>query len=103
MASSNGKAQRAEPIAPYMAVGLSTVVHGIGSRKDIERNLRIVEDGIHAAVSIIGINMPVKLIPLADSALTGVTDEILDIPHVVAGAELQLDIPGPAPVPIAAA
>ena len=48
-----------EPVAPYMAVGLSTVVHGIGSRRDIERNLQIVEDGIHAAVSIIGINMPV--------------------------------------------
>ena len=44
-----------------MAVGLSTVVHGIGSRKDIERNLQIVEDGIHAAVSIIGINMPVRV------------------------------------------
>ena len=28
-----------EPVAPYMAVGLSTVVHGIGSRRDIERNL----------------------------------------------------------------
>ena len=45
-----------------MAVGLSTVVHGIGSRGDIERNLAIVEDAIHAAVSIIGINLPVRLI-----------------------------------------
>jgi len=53
-------------MAPYMAVGLSTVVHGIGSRRDIERNLQIVEDGIHAAVSIIGINMPVRLIALAE-------------------------------------
>ena len=34
------------PVAPYMAVGLSTVVHGIGSRKDIDRNLRTIEDGI---------------------------------------------------------
>ena len=50
-----------EHVAPYMAVGLSTIVHGIGSRQDIERNLQIVEDGIHAAVSIIGINMPVRL------------------------------------------
>src|SRR6266536_2978632 len=55
---------RQEHVAPYMAVGLSTVVHGIGSRRDIERNLQIVEDGIHAAVSIIGINMPVRLIAL---------------------------------------
>src|SRR5438105_14960449 len=88
-----GRAQ--EQVAPYMAVGLSTVVHGIGSRKDIERNLRIVEDGIHAAVSIIGINMPVKLIALAEGALTGFTDEIFDIPHVVAAEELFIDIPGP--------
>jgi hypothetical protein len=58
-----------------MAVGLSTVVHGIGSRRDIERNLQIVEDGIHAAVSIVGINMPVRLIALAEGALTGFTEE----------------------------
>jgi predicted amidohydrolase len=82
------------PVAPYMAVGLSTVVHGIGSRKDIERNLRIVEDGIHAAVSVIGINMPVKLIALAEGALTGFTDEIFDLPHVTAARELFIDVPG---------
>jgi len=78
-----------------MAVGLSTVVHGIGSRQDIERNLQIVEDGIHAAVSIIGINMPVRLIALAEGALTGFTDEIFDIPHVTAARDLFIDIPGP--------
>ena len=82
-------------IAPYMAVGLSTIVHGIGSRKDIERNLQIVEDGIHAAISIIGINMPVRLIALAEGALTGFTDEIFDIPHVTAARDLFIDIPGP--------
>ena len=83
------------PIAPYMAVGLSTVVHGIGERKHIDRNLQIVEDAIHAAVSIIGINMPVKLIALAEGALTGFTDEIFDIPHVTAARDLFIDIPGP--------
>ena len=82
-------------VAPYMAVGLSTVVHGIGERKHIERNLAIVEDAIHAAVSIIGINMPVRLIALAEGALTGFTDEIFDIPHVVAARDLFIDIPGP--------
>jgi beta-ureidopropionase len=88
----NGPTQ--EHVAPYMAVGLSTVVHGIGSRRDIERNLQIVEDGIHAAVSIIGINMPVRLIALAEGALTGFTDEIFDIPHVTAARDLFIDIPG---------
>ena len=87
--------KKQEPIAPYMAVGLSTVVHGIGSRKDIDRNLDIIEDAIHAAVSIIGINMPVRMIALAEGALTGFTDEIFDIPHVVAARELFIDLPGP--------
>ncbi len=83
------------PVAPYMAVGLSTIVHGVGSRPDIARNLQIIEDGIHAAVSIIGINMPVRLIALAEGALTGFTDEIFDISHVTAADELFIDIPGP--------
>ena len=86
---------RALPVPPYLAVGLSTIVHGIGARRHIDRNLRIVEDAIHAAVSIIGINMPVKLIALAEGALTGFTDEIFDIPHVAAADELFIDIPGP--------
>ena len=89
------RTKKSEPIAPYMAVGLSTVVHGIGSRKDIDRNLDIIEDAIHAAVSIIGINMPVRMIALAEGALTGFTDEIFDIPHVVAARELFIDLPGP--------
>jgi beta-ureidopropionase len=82
-------------VAPYIAVGLSTVVHGVGSRQDIGRNLQIIEDGIHAAMSVIGINMPVRLIALAEGALTGFTDEIFDIPHATAAEELFIDIPGP--------
>ena len=82
------------PVAPYMAVGLSTIVHGVAARRHIQRNLDIIEDAIHAAVSIIGINMPVKLIALAEGALTGFTDEIFDIPHVTAARELFIDIPG---------
>ncbi|MDX6538346.1 MAG: hypothetical protein QOD37_2687, partial [Gaiellales bacterium] len=32
------------PVAPYMAVGLSTIVHGVAERRHIQRNLDIVED-----------------------------------------------------------
>ena len=39
--------------------------------------------------------MPVRLIALAEGALTGFTDEIFDIPHVVAARDLFIDIPGP--------
>ncbi len=82
------------PIAPYLAVGISTVVHGVGERKHIAVNLDTVEDAIHAAMGIISINMPVKLIALAEGALTGFTDEAFDVPHVAAARELFIDVPG---------
>ena len=88
-------AKQTGPVAPYMAVGLSTVVRGISKRSEISRNLDVIEDAIHAAVSIIGINMPVRLIALAEGALTGFTDEIFDIPHPVAARDLFIDLPGP--------
>jgi beta-ureidopropionase len=82
------------PVPPYMAVGLSTVVYGISKRADIKRNLETIEDAIHGALSVIGINMPVKIIALSEGALTGFTDEVFDIPHVVAARELFIEIPG---------
>ena len=88
-------AKQTGPVAPYMAVGLSTVVRGISKRSEIARNLDVIEDAIHAAVSIIGINMPVRLIALAEGALTGFTDEIFDIPHTTAARDLFIDLPGP--------
>lgn len=84
-----------KPIAPYAAIGLSTVVYGVSERKDIARNLDIVEDAIHAAIGISDINMPVKLVALAEGALTGFTDEVFDLPHVMCSRELFIDIPGP--------
>lgn len=78
------------------------MVHGIGSRRDIEHNLQIMEGGIHAAASIIGINMPVWLIALAEGALTGFIDEMFDIPHVTAARELFIGIPGPETARLAA-
>ena len=89
--------ENSTPVAPYLAVGLSTVVHGVGERKHIERNLAIVEDGIHAAMSVIGINMPVRVIALAEGALTGFTDEAFDVPHVTAARDLFIDVPGRRP------
>src|SRR5262245_3384797 len=84
----------AAPIAPYLAVGLSTVVYGVGERKHIKRNLQTIEDGIHAAMGVININMPIRIVALAEGALTGFTDEAFDIPHVTAARELFIDIPG---------
>jgi len=83
-----------QPIAPYMALGLSTVAYGIADRKHIRHNLETIEDVIHAAVSMTNINMPVKVIALAEGALTGFTDEIFDLPHTLAASELFIDVPG---------
>ena len=62
-------------MAPYMAVGLSTIVYGIAERRHIKVNLDTIEDTLHAAMSVVNINMPVKLVALAEGALTGFTDE----------------------------
>jgi beta-ureidopropionase len=86
--------QPRRPIAPYMAVGLSTIVTGIAERKHIKHNLETIEDAIHASVSMVNINMPIKIIALAEGALTGFTDEIFDLPHTLAAKELFIDIPG---------
>jgi predicted amidohydrolase len=93
--STSAKSGAREPVAPYLAIGLSTVVRSIARREQIAENLDVIEEGIHAAVSVIGINMPVKLIALAEGALTGFGDEIFDVPHVTAAREMFIDIPGP--------
>jgi predicted amidohydrolase len=92
--TSNAPTNTQGPIAPYMALGVSTVAHGIAARRHIKYNLETIEDAIHAAVSMVGMNCPVKLIALAEGALTGFTDEIFDLPHTLAARELFIDIPG---------
>lgn len=87
-------ATAARPVAPYLAVGLSTVIHGICERRQIRHNLDTIEEAIHAAVSMVNINMPVKIIALAEGALTGFTDEIFDLPHKLAARDLFIDVPG---------
>ena len=86
--------QTRRPVAPYLAVGLSTVIHGISERRQIRHNLETIEEAIHAGVSLVNINMPVRIIALAEGALTGFTDEIFDLPHVMAARDLFIDIPG---------
>ena len=83
-----------KPVAPYMALGLSTVAYGTADRKHIKHNLETIEEVIHASVSMTNINMPVKVIALAEGALTGFTDEIFDLPHTLAAKELFIDVPG---------
>ncbi len=82
------------PVAPYIAIGLSSVVYGISCREDIKTNLETIEDCIQGAVETVNINMPVKIVALPEGALTGFTDEIFDLPHTLAARELFIDVPG---------
>ena len=84
-----------KPIAPYMAIGISAVSYGISKRADIKRNLDNIEDLINGAITTVDINMPVKLVVLAEGSLTGFTDEVFDLPHKFCSEELFIDIPGP--------
>ncbi|MDD2586686.1 MAG: hydrolase [Syntrophomonadaceae bacterium] len=86
--------KKSQPIAPYIAIGISTVAYGIAERKHIKTNLDIIEDCIRGAVETVNINMPVKVVSLAEGAMTGFTEEVFDIPHVLAARELFIDIPG---------
>jgi predicted amidohydrolase len=91
----NGSAPKTPgPVAPYIALGLSTVAYGIAQRRHIRHNLETIEDVIQAAVTLVNINMPVRVIALAEGALTGFTDEIFDLPHKLAANELFIDVPG---------
>ena len=42
--------QQNKPVAPYMAIGLSTTITGIAHRKHIRHNLENIEEAIHAAI-----------------------------------------------------
>ena len=86
--------KKKNPIPPYQAIGLSTVVYGVCERSQIKKNLDNIEDAFRAAVEISNINMPVRIVALAEGALTGFTDEVFDIPHRIAAKEIFIDIPG---------
>lgn len=85
---------RKTTIAPYIALGISTVAYNISCREDIRRNLDNIEMCITAAIETVDINMPVKIVSLAEGAMTGFTDETFDLPHRIGVEELFIDIPG---------
>ncbi|HLI06209.1 MAG TPA: nitrilase-related carbon-nitrogen hydrolase [Ktedonobacteraceae bacterium] len=81
-------------VAPYTAIGISTVVYTVSERRQIRVNLQTIEDAIHAAMGVVSINLPVKVIALPEGALTGFPDEIYNIPHITAARDIFIDIPG---------
>ena len=87
--------ERERPWRPYLAIGRvdRRPRHRL-ARSTSRRTSTSSRTRSMPPCGIICINMPVKLIALAEGALTGFTDEAFDVPHVIAARELFIDIPG---------
>src|SRR2546430_15635919 len=81
-------------IKPHTAVGLIPTVRGIRKRADIKINLDHLEHLVKAASWLSSLDLPVRLIALAEGALQAFNDEVLDLDHVTFARECAIDIPG---------
>ncbi len=44
-------------VAPYTAIGVSTVAYTVSERRQIRVNLQTIEDAIHATMGVVSINL----------------------------------------------
>jgi predicted amidohydrolase len=81
-------------VAPYQAVGLVTTVRGVRHRSEIRRNLEHIADVTAAASWLSSLDLPVRLVAIAEGALQGFTDEVFDLDHEAYAEEIAIEIPG---------
>jgi len=81
-------------IEPYMAVALQTSFRGVRDRKEIKVNLEHIYEVMSAAIWLTDVEMPVRLVALAEGALQGFTDEVFDMDHLEYYEKIAIDIPG---------
>jgi len=81
-------------IEPYMAVGIQSRSYDISERSDIKKNLDYVSKMIDTATYVCGLELPVKLVVLAEGALQGFGDERHNRSHAEYTRECTIDIPG---------
>jgi predicted amidohydrolase len=82
-------------IEPYQAIGLVSTMWGIRRREEIAKNLDHLEHLVKAAFWLGGLDIPVRLVAIAEGALQGFTDEVMDLDHETYARECAIDIPGP--------
>ncbi|MCR8573102.1 nitrilase-related carbon-nitrogen hydrolase [Streptomyces sp. Isolate_219] len=80
---------------PYTAVGLIPEITEIQQRDDIATNLDHLHKLARTAVSMGGLDVPVKLLVLPEGSLQGFTDEIHDLDHATYARTCAIDLPGP--------
>jgi len=81
-------------IQPYMAVGIQSTCYDILRRADIKRNLAHISEMIDVAVYTCSLELPVKLVVLAEGAIQGFGDEWRDSDQAEYARECIIDIPG---------
>lgn len=81
-------------IPPYMAVGIQSTCYDILKRADIKRNLNRIYQMIDVAVYTCSLELPVKLVVLAEGAMQGFGDERRDSDQADYTRECIIDIPG---------
>lgn len=82
-------------ISPYMVVGIQSTFHDIFKRADIKQNLDHLSDMIDVAVYATKLELPVKLVVLAEGAIQGFGDEWRNVDQAEYARECVIDIPGP--------
>jgi len=81
-------------IEPYMAIGIQSTFYDIFKRADIKRNLAHLSQMIDAAVYASSLELPVKLVVLAEGAIQGFGDEWRNVDQAEYTRECIIDIPG---------
>lgn len=79
---------------PYTAVGLIPEITEIQQRDDIATNLDHVYALTRTAVSLGGLDHPVRLVALPEGALQDFTDEIHDLDHATYARTCAINLPG---------
>jgi predicted amidohydrolase len=81
-------------IDPYIAVALQTTVRHVTARNEVERNLAHIGNMVDLVCHICSLELPVRLIALAEGCIQGFADEILHLSSAEYTATMAADIPG---------
>lgn len=82
-------------IDPYIAVALQTTVRHVTHRGEVERNLRHIGNMIDLVTHICALELPVRLICLAEGAIQGFVDEIINMSPPEYADKMASTLPGP--------
>ncbi len=81
-------------IDPYIAVALQTKVQHVAKRSEVERNLKHIGNMIDLVDHICSLELPVRLICIAEGAIQGFVDEIVNMSPPEYAETMAAELPG---------